>query len=57
MSGGYRMEQKLDLRSKLIDGVLASGVLVLLSVLVILLVNPILVLSTVRVCWFIQWCW
>ena len=38
------MEQKFDLRSKLIDGLLASGVLVLLSVLVILLVNPILVI-------------
>jgi hypothetical protein len=38
------MERRFDLRSKLIDGLLAAGVLVLLDVLIILFVNPIMVI-------------
>ena len=38
------MEQKFDLRSKLVDGLLAAGVLVLLSIQIVLFVKPILVI-------------
>jgi len=38
------MEQKFDLRSKLIDGLLAAGVLVLLDIVVVLFVKPILII-------------
>lgn len=38
------MEQKFNVRSKLTDGLLAAGVMVLLEVMLILFVNPILIL-------------
>lgn len=38
------MEQKFDLRSKLIDGLLAAGVLVLLDVVMVLFVKPIMII-------------
>ena len=38
------MEQKFDLRSKLTDGLLAAGVLVLLDIVIVLFVKPIMVI-------------